>query len=114
MEPKIPASLNDLMEHDVLRPNAKLHGEIDGHSVEATLNADGSLTADGKAYGSLSVAAGSMITARTGKVSSKRSYYACNGWLFWHVRDGNGDLWPLNKIREQVNKKSLKRRVDMM
>lgn len=95
-------SLQSLIEQGLIHAPSKLYGEFGGFQFEATVNADGSLTAGGREFNSLSVAAGCLITAKTGRVSSKRSYFACNGWKFWHVRDADGNLYPVDQLRVRL------------
>ncbi len=54
-------SLQNLIEQGLIRVPSKLYGELGGFQFEATVNADGSLTAGGREFNSLSVAAGCLI-----------------------------------------------------
>lgn len=96
------ASLKELIERGFLSTPVTLYGEFGGHEIEATLKVDASLEAHGQTFNSLSVAAGFLITVKTGRKSSGRSYFACNGWRFWNVRDAHGMLLSLDDIRRQA------------
>ena len=56
---------------------------------EATVEVDGTITYQGNVYNSPSHACSAI---RDGK--------ACNGWVFWQFQDTNGELKPLDALRQ--------------
>ena len=83
--PRVP--FYSLVEHGYLKPGAELLSVKGRHS--ARICADGSLMAKDGARGSIHQV-GKAVTGAA----------ACNGWTFWHYRDGD-KLMPIDEHRER-------------
>jgi hypothetical protein len=70
-------TIRDLVEMGRLTPGEVLHGSQGTRRVQATVLADGTLTALGEVFGTPSKAAMSLTGA-----------LAVNGWVFWRTNDG--------------------------
>lgn len=86
------------------RPNQDtldLEKTYNGHHLTARIECDGRVTWNGVAYDSLSTAAGvaraSIIGAPAG-----RKYPQTNGWTFWGFRDADGQLKPMDALRQAL------------
>jgi modification methylase len=86
-EPRIPFSA--VVERDLLRPGAQLCDERQRHS--AKVRADGSIML-GEIVGSIH---------KIGALA--QGLPACNGWTFWHYRDGT-ILRPIDALRGMLRK----------
>ena len=92
--PKVP--FFTLVEHGYLKPGQRLWDSK--ARVSARLCADGSLMADtveGSVRGSIH---------QVGK--AVQGAPSCNGWTYWHVRDG-GELRCIDEFRDEVRAKRL-------
>jgi len=103
MEPnKLSISVHDLIDHGLLLAPANVRGEHLGKTIEATIMADGNFLWRGEVFNSPSVAAGRAITAMTGAITHKRSYFSVNGWKFWYVQCEDGAFRSLAEIRNSL------------
>ncbi len=84
-----PVSLADLIQRQLLQPGQELSFRR-STETKAHVTAQGTVTFDGKEYGSLSTAA----RAAAGGTST-------NGWTAWQAKVG--DRWlPLAELRKQL------------
>ena len=84
-EPRIP--FGSLIERGLVKPGSTLYDP--GHRAIAKVRADGSLT----------------CRDATGSIHKMGAWVqgaeACNGWTFWHVRQGK-DYVVIDELRQQV------------
>lgn len=90
-EPRIP--FGTLIENGMLKPGTVL---TDAKSrYEATVGADGNLIAND--------ARGHDVRGSIHKLGAKlQGAPSCNGWTFWHVKQGRGELMPIDTLRQEV------------
>lgn len=105
-------SLSALIREGFIAPPLELERRYKGHTLNATITADGSVLYDGTSYGSLSTAAGmarkSIIGAPEG-----RAYPQTNGWTFWRYRDmGSGRTHEVDELRQQYLREVAQRESD--
>jgi hypothetical protein len=93
-------SVQDLIAAGLIKPPLHLEKTYKGRRATGRLEADGRVTYDGKTFDSLSIAAGvaraSVIGAPPG-----RKYPQTNGWTFWRFKDANGELKPVDCLRQR-------------
>jgi len=93
-------SVQDLIAAGLIKPPLHLEKTYKGRRATGRLEADGRVTYDGKTFDSLSVAAGvaraSVIGAPPG-----RKYPQTNGWTFWRFKDADGELKPVDCLRQR-------------
>jgi hypothetical protein len=79
----------------------KLEKVYNGHYLTAQVESDGRVTWQGQTYNSLSTAAG---VARASIISPPpgRKHPQTNGWTFWGFRDGDGQLQPIDALRQAL------------
>lgn len=94
--------LQELIERGFIQAPASLSAEAYGCRFEAVLQRDGSVISEAEVFNSLSVAAGTLITNKTGRRTPGRRYWSCNGWRFWHLMTADGQLRPLAEIRQRA------------
>ncbi|NRQ33959.1 hypothetical protein HII36_19190 [Nonomuraea sp. NN258] len=82
----------DLIQAGLLQPGARLYSTATPHPAEATLNSDGSIQYDGKAYEYLS-GAGKAVTE-----------YDVNGWTFWEIETSKG-IRSLASVRAELEQR---------
>ncbi|MGH1417816.1 MAG: site-specific DNA-methyltransferase [Hyphomicrobiaceae bacterium] len=86
-EPRVP--FGTLIELGIVKPGLKLFGPRG--QFHAEVRADGTLHT-GQAQGSIH-RIGAQVQGKT----------ACNGWTFWHYKDG-GDLQPIDVLRDEAKR----------
>ena len=93
-------SVQDLVGAGLITPPLHLEKTYKGRRATARLEADGRVTYGGNTFDSLSTAAGvaraSVIGAPPG-----RKYPQTNGWTFWRFKDADGQLKPVDCLRQR-------------
>mgnify|MGYP000220284317 FL=1 len=96
-QPRVP--FGRLVENGMIRPGTQLFGPA--RRYQARVRADGSL----KASDSDNSMTGSSTGSMTGSIHQVGAHVqgaqACNGWTFWHVRDGK-KLVPIDELRTKI------------
>ncbi|MDT8897458.1 site-specific DNA-methyltransferase [Thermanaerothrix sp. 4228-RoL] len=88
--PRIP--FGALLEAGLLQPGQILY--FRGNTPEATIQANGHLRC-GNLTGSIHTLARAMLNNAP-----------CNGWELWHFRDTEGNLHPINELRQKLIQES--------
>jgi predicted type IV restriction endonuclease len=106
---RVGVTVGDLIAAGLVSPPSPLHKTYKGTSLRATVQMDGSILYDGRAYKSLSTAAGmarkSVIGAPPG-----RKYPQTNGWTFWKIRDpATGKVEEIDILRQRCLKQKAAR-----
>jgi hypothetical protein len=94
--------LRDLIERGLISAPTPIFGFHSGRRIQARLDVDGTISYRRQRYSSPSLAAGQVITARTGFAPPGRPYHSVNGWRFWWVPCPDGESRTLAEIREQM------------
>lgn len=82
-------TLGHLIETGYLRPPLEIEADHAGRRFAARVEADGSISFDGRSF----VSPSSAGSAATGEI-------ACSGWAFWRARDPvTGEAAPLSELR---------------
>ncbi|MCZ2826090.1 MULTISPECIES: DUF2924 domain-containing protein [unclassified Modestobacter] len=81
------ANLTDLLQAGLISDGSVLHPTTSSYEGSATVMADGTLTVHGQPHASLS-SAGKAITG-----------HSVNGWEFWGLLSGSGELVPMTSLR---------------
>jgi hypothetical protein len=93
-------TLRDVVTAGLIQLPLDLEKTYLGHYITARIEADGRITFASDTYDSLSTAAGvaraSIIGAPPG-----RKYPQTNGWIFWRFRDQDGQVRPLDVLRQR-------------
>jgi hypothetical protein len=93
-------SVQDLIAAGLITPPLHLEKTYRGRRATARIEDDGHVTYEGKTFDSLPVAAGiaraSVIGAPPG-----RKYPQTNGWTFWRFKDADGQLKPVDCLRQR-------------
>lgn len=92
-QPRVP--FGRLVENGMIRPGTQLFGPA--RRYQARVRADGSL----KASESDNSRAGSMTGSIHQVGAHVQGAQACNGWTFWHIRDGK-KLVPIDALRTKI------------
>ncbi len=92
-------TLKDLISSGTIRPPLDIETAYKGHQLTARIEADGTVTWNGAAYGSLSTAGGMALKSIVGAPPG-REYPSTNGWTFWRFRDADGRLAFLDVLRQ--------------
>ena len=87
--------LTPLIEAGLIDPGATLVGAYKGTEYQATVESDGTLRFDGKAYGSPSAAAVAIV--------SKHGLRSWNGWTFWKSTSADGEARYLDDLRRELH-----------
>jgi hypothetical protein len=94
--PWLHFTIKDLLQGGLLRPGDGLELSYKGTRLTATVNLDGSITCQDRAYTSISTAAidgyRSLGTVRKSE----------NGWRVWRARSPDGALVPLDDLRRRL------------
>jgi hypothetical protein len=96
-------SLRDLIEAALIKPPIELEKTYKGRHLTARVESDGSVTCLGQTYDSLSMAAAMARFSIIGAPRS-RKYPQTNGWTFWHVRNEQGEIVPVDVFRQRYLK----------
>lgn len=100
--PRAGVSLRELIDRGLITPPLALQTDYLGKQLNATIQSDGTVLFDGKAYSSPSTAAG-VARATVKKPTSGRKYPQTNGWTFWKYRDPKtGNLLTIDMIRKRT------------
>jgi modification methylase len=89
--PRIP--FGTLVERGMLSPGETLYDRR--KRVTAQVRADGHLSREG----------GTGSIHRVG--AEAQGAPACNGWTYWHYADKDGELVPIDELREQVRRETV-------
>lgn len=93
--------VKDLIAAGLITPPLALEKTYKGHRLTATIREDGSILFDGRAYASLSTAAGMARKTIIGAPEG-RDYPQTNGWTFWRFRDQEtGELLEVDVLRQR-------------
>jgi len=92
-------SVKDLLDAGILRAPVELEREYKKKRFTAQIEADGSVSWQGKKFESLSTAAGAARASVRGR-RPDGSLPATNGWTFWKTRDG-GELVEVDVFRQR-------------
>jgi hypothetical protein len=95
----VGVSLKDVIDEGLLKPPLKLTVHYMGRDFESELLSNGTVRFQGKIYKTCSAAADSARGTVTGRRMST------NGWIFWHYRDPQGTLVPLDTARQEYLKR---------
>jgi hypothetical protein len=79
----------------------ELEKVYNGRHLTARVELDGRVTCLGQTYNSLSTAAGGARATIIGAPSG-RKYPQTNGWSFWRYRDEDGQLQPVDNMRQAL------------
>jgi len=90
--------LKELIRDGLVIPPATLQKTYKGRRFTATVESDGRIAFNGRAYNSLSLAAAAARAEVIG-VPPGRKYPQTNGWTFWHFVDKDGQLRPMSALR---------------
>lgn len=94
--PWLDLTLKDLLQGGLLRPGDSLELTYKGTRLTATVNRDGSILCQDRAYTSISTAAiegyRSLGTVRKSE----------NGWRVWRAKSPDGSLVPLDALRRRL------------
>ena len=106
--PTTPSSrvhVSDLIEFGIITPPLEIEATFKEKRVTATINDNGTITFDGHAYSSPSIAAGMARNSVSGSPSDGRKFWQTNGWTFWKYHDPQTDeLQLLDYLRQQCEK----------
>jgi hypothetical protein len=83
-------SLTALMEAGLIKDGSILHPTTSSYEASATVEPDGALTVRGERHTSLS-SAGRAVTG-----------HSVNGWEFWGLLSGSGELVPMSVLRNPL------------
>ncbi len=89
-----------LIREGIVSAPLQLTAEYRGQTLKAQLVPDGTVVFDGKRYKTLSGAGAHAKATITGKPT------ATDGWVFWHYRNQNGEIVPLDAARQEFLKRS--------
>jgi predicted type IV restriction endonuclease len=92
-------TLLNLIEAGLLHPPVPLERAYKGKHLTARINADGTVTCQGKSYTSLSIAGG-MARATVVGMRDNGGPPSTNGWTFWKMRNAKGDLVEVDSARK--------------
>ena len=95
-------SLPDVIEAGLLKPPLKLTTRYKGKDLEAELLSDGAVRFQGKTYKTCSTAADFARGTITGRRMNT------NGWVFWHYRNQDGKVVPLDDARQTLLRRKAK------
>lgn len=95
-------SLQQVVEADLIKTPTTLFRKYKGKVLEALLNADGSVTFDGRNYTACSAAA----AAARGSVIGGAP--ATNGWTFWQFRNADNQKQTLDDLRQRFSSDTTK------
>lgn len=93
-------SVKDLIHGGFIKPPVKLEKTYLGRTVSARIEPDGRVTCLGVSYNSVSIAA-AMARASVSAAPPGRKYPQTNGWIFWRFRDEDGQVKPLDVLRQR-------------
>ena len=89
-QPRVP--FGSVVEHGHLTPGDRLFDRRG--RLTARVRADGSLAAEGAAEN---------VTGSIHHVGARlQDAPSCNGWTFWHYRDSQGRLAPIDELRQKM------------
>ena len=89
-QPRVP--FGSVVEHGHLLPGDRLF-DCRGR-LTARVRADGSLAAEGSVE---------KVTGSIHQVGARlQDAPSCNGWTFWHYRDSEGRLAPIDELRQKI------------
>jgi predicted type IV restriction endonuclease len=94
-------SVKDLIDAGVIRAPLALFRRFKGHDFTARIEADGSVTYQGKRYDSLSTAASEARVTVIGP-RADGSLPATNGWSFWMYRASDGSEQEIDHARQAL------------
>jgi hypothetical protein len=93
-------TLRDLISSGTVRPPLDIETTYKGHRLVARIEANGSVTWDGTAYDSISIA-GAMARKSIVGAPPGREYPPTNGWTFWRFKDSDGRLAFVDALRQR-------------
>ena len=101
----VAVKVSVLIEEGLIRPPLQLEKLFKGHRLTATIQQDGAIVFDGRAYTSLSTAGGMARKSIIG-APPDREYPQTNGWTFWKYRDPETrELREIDFLRQEYLKK---------
>jgi hypothetical protein len=93
-------TIQDLITSDLLKVPLEIRKTYKGHEFVGRITGEGKASWGGREYDSLSTAAGfaraSIIGSRPG-----RKFPQTNGWTFWEFVDVDGQVKPLDELRQR-------------
>lgn len=96
-------TVDTLINAGLISPPLTLEKTFKGQSLTARIEPDGRVTFQGETYDSLSTAAGRARLKVSGPPPSRRKIWQTNGWTFWLFRDDDGQLKPIDALRQRYN-----------
>lgn len=99
-------TLQDLIRSGLIKPPLDIETPYKGHTLTATVEADGGFTWGGTRYESLSLAGGMARKSIVGAPPG-REYPPTNGWTFWRYRRADGELRPLDELRRELHERKV-------
>jgi hypothetical protein len=97
---RLDVSVADLIEAGLLHPPVKLERQYKGKALTAQIERDGRVTCLGQTFDSLSTAGGVARASVIG-TPADRKYPQTNGWTFWRMKDGNGQIVEVDAARRE-------------
>ena len=98
--------LSDLIREGLIQTPLHLEKKYKGVHLKGVIQNDGTVTFNGEAYDSLSMA-GAMARKSVIGVPAGRRYPPTNGWIFWTFRDPQtGKLLEIDALRQKYLKRS--------
>ena len=91
--------LRQIIEAGLIRPRFALHTTYKRQEVTARVEADGAVTFRGHIFPSLSSAAAAARRYVSGTPDAR---FPTNGWTFWRFTDADGQIKPVDALREQL------------
>jgi hypothetical protein len=93
--------LADLISAGLVKPPLALTKKYLGSELQAEVQPDGSVICNGTRYRSPSAAAAKAREQVKGGPPAGRTSWQTNGWIFWLFRDEDGQLKPLDPLRQR-------------
>jgi hypothetical protein len=92
-------TLRDLISSGTVRLPLDIETTYKGHQLTARIEANGTVTWNGTAYATLSIAGG--MAKKSIGAPSGRYYPSTNGWTFWRFKDADGQLVFVDVLRQR-------------
>lgn len=101
----LEVELGDLIAAGVIEVPFQLEATFKKRRFTATVHGEDEIEVNGARYSSVSTAAGMVRNQVNGPPPDGRKIWHTNGWDFWKYRDPDGRLYPLSRLRTQLDRK---------